>query len=130
MIPYIEDEDSETLDLIIDPDENIEKIKELQGLSLSGNYEEDCYNECNFSTLLIASTLHQFGIDFVVKEGVFDMLGNHTWIEVGGWVVDATLKQFIPKAKKLCIIDNEWSSYQAVKSYSFEDWVENSPNLT
>lgn len=65
----------------------------------------------------------------IVHEGVFDMQSNHTWMVVEGVIIDATLAQFISIAKPLSLVDANWDRYKSVRSFTYEQWVEESINV-
>lgn len=131
-IPYIKNDSTDTIELLVDVYENMQKFMDLNIIDFpSDNYADNCVNMCNISTYVIGGQL----IDFcepgqlLVKEGVFNMSGNHTWIEIEGIIIDATLCQFREDANPLSLIDSSWKAYQEVKSYTYDDWVKNSPNM-
>jgi len=132
-IPYVENDVSDIVDMVIYPEEILDSlIKRGIVESPKYNYYEDCGDMCNIMTFIIGNKiLKEISEDaeITVKEGVFGMLGNHTWLEIENTIIDSTLKQFVYDAKELCFIDNKFSEYQAVKSYTFDDWVEQSPNF-
>ena len=132
-IPYIENDATETIKLVIDPEINMTRMIE-HGLidNPTLNYHEDCVDMCNISTMLIGHELSGFCEEGQLKvhEGVFGMIGNHTWLEVEDVIIDATLQQFVPEAPKLSLIDASYGEYHSVREYTYEDWVQNSPNVT
>ncbi len=81
---------------------------------------------CNYFTIVIGEQLLPFCEEdsLIVHEGVFGMIGNHTWIEIEGVIVDGTLAQFISTAKPLSLIDPTWGEYYSVRSFPFEVWKE------
>ena len=131
-IPYINNDATDAINCMVDAEENMELF--IEGGMVddpSDKYHENCYDMCNISTYLIGSQLELMcePDQLLVKEGVFGMMGNHTWLEVEGIIIDAALCQFIPDANKLSLVDSVWDEYYAVKSYTFDDWKENSCNV-
>ena len=90
---------------------------------ITGIYSDDIFDMCNNASLIVAKHLSMYTNDIVICEGVFAMKGNHTWVNVGGIIFDATLAQFIPSAPELAVLlENE--HYQELKRYTLEEWLE------
>ena len=123
-IPYIENDVAETIRMVIDVERNMDLFIQAGLTEDKGVYPLNCLDMCNISTMMIGQTLSSLceAGSLIVHEGVFGMIGNHTWLEIEEVIVDGTLCQFIEDAKPLSIIDNSYSEYQSVKSYKFEDW--------
>jgi len=93
---------------------------------ITGDYSQDVYDMCNNCTLLLGKHLMNF-IDenkILVCEGVFAMMGNHTWIKIDNLIFDLTLAQFVPTAPSLAVL-KENNHYQSIREYSFDDWLSN-----
>lgn len=131
-IPFVENEVKETVELMVDVENMMYQLRKSgQLVSQSLNYAEACYDMCNIFIFLIGKELVSFcePSSLLVKEGVYGMLGNHTWLEIEGVIIDATLLQFEKNAQKLNFIDSSFEEYFAVRTYTFEDWIENSINI-
>lgn len=131
-IPYMKNDATDMIEIVIDPQELMQRYIELGIVDYpQDEYKENCIDMCNISTFTIGQALAGYCEDgqLIVKEGVFGMMGNHTWLEVEGIIIDATLCQFVPDAKPLSLIDASWDKYTAVKEYEFFDWVRDSPNV-
>jgi len=131
-IPYVENDVSETVEMIVDTEEILSTLRDNGQIeNPTYDYASDCYDMCNIMTFIIGNKLNKLcePETLLVKEGVFGMIGNHTWLEIEGVIIDGTLKQFIPKANKMSIIDSSFDQYFAVKSYTFENWVNESSNF-
>ncbi len=131
-IPFVENDVSETLALLIEPEDIMTLLRDnnqLQNHSL--DYAEACYDMCNIFTFIIGNKINPFcePQTLMVHEGNFGMIGNHTWLVIEDTIIDATLLQFNDNASKINYIDSSFTEYHSVKKYTFEDWVENSPNL-
>jgi hypothetical protein len=93
---------------------------------ISEDYGSDIYSMCNNATLILGKFIYeQFPFDDVkICEGVFNMEGNHTWIELDNMICDVTVAQFISNAPKLAFLDKvESVEYQSVRKYNFREWV-------
>ena len=92
---------------------------------ITGNYSQDICNMCNNCTIILAKHLSTYFVEpekIKICEGVFSMIGNHTWIKVNDIIFDVTLAQFIPSAPHLAISkDNDY--YQTVKEYTLPQWI-------
>lgn len=131
-IPYVENDATETIKLIIDPEMNMHKMITVGVVdNPSDNYADNCYNMCNISTYIIGNQILDIcdPDSLIVHEGAFAMMGNHTWLEIEDVIIDATLQQFVPEAEKLSLIDAKFEAYQSVNRYTFNEWVEKSPNV-
>ncbi len=131
-IPYINNDATDTIKCMVNAEDNMELF--IQGGMVddpSDEYYKNCYGMCNISTYRIGAQLELFCEpgQLLVKEGVFGMMGNHTWLEIEDVIVDAALCQFIPEANSLSLVDNSWDMYCEVKSYTFDDWKETSMNV-
>lgn len=131
-IPYVENDVTESLELLIDAEMNMQKMIN-HGLvdNPTDNYADNCYNMCNISTFIIGNQIKDMCAEGELKvhEGHFAMMGNHTWLEIEDVIIDATLQQFVPKAKMLSLIDAKTDLYVPVRTYEFDEWVESSPNV-
>jgi len=131
-IPFVENDVSEGVETIIFPDAILSFLRK-RGLleSESTEYAEACYNMCNLFSLLIGKELLPFcePNSLMVYEGSYGRQGNHTWLVLEDTIIDATLLQFDNRAKKLNFIDVSFEEYFTLKKYTFEDWMENSPNM-
>lgn len=131
-IVNIKNEISETVKLMVDP-EHIIQLLDSNGFiqNNTSTYGEKCKNMCNICTFIIGENIVDYceENELVVHEGVFNMMGNHTWLEVEGTIIDMTARQFTDNCEKLVITSSDNELYQSVKKYTFEDWVENSPNV-
>ena len=132
-LPYINNDASEMIETIIDPIMIMERFAEagMVDADESDSYSNKCVDMCNLVTYAIGQQLTPFSSpdSIIVKEGVFGMIGNHTWIEIEDIIVDATLQQFVPNAKELCLLDNNCDLYHSVRSYTYDEWLETSPNV-
>jgi hypothetical protein len=126
MIPYANNDVTQQLEYLLDVELNMERFRLLDLTTNTNNYSTDCYDMCNYSTMLLGHQLLPFCEDdsLIVHEGVFDMLSNHVWLEIEGAIVDATLAQFISTAKPLSLIDSTWGAYQSVRRIPFKIWEE------
>lgn len=124
---YINTEDTEMVSTIIDPEWMVQHFNNLGLLDqeMSDNYSSNVVNMCNIATAYLGQAImHHFGTRVKVCEGVFDMMGNHTWLLLPDeFIIDATLAQFIPSAPKMAFIEPDAKEYHAIKTYWFEDWV-------
>lgn len=131
-LPYANNDATDTIKLIIDPESNMSRmIKHGLVDDPTDNYAENCYNMCNISTFFIGHQLKDLCVEgsLIVHEGCFAMMGNHTWLEVEDVIIDATLQQFVPDAEMLSLIDSKCEHYHSVRKYTFEEWLETSPNV-
>jgi len=134
MIPYVENDDTCSIAMLIEPLDMMAYYLRT-GLvdhpkdNTEENYTMNCVDLCNISTFTIAKELSRFADDeeLTVHEGVFNMQGNHTWLQIGDTIIDATLAQFIAHAKPLSMVDASWDAYSSVRSYTFSEWQKHSP---
>mgnify|MGYP000197092441 CR=1 FL=1 len=119
-------------------DENIEMVKNhfnvddmlnnlvKHGLieELTGNYSEDITDMCNNCTLMLGKHLQTYisADNIIVVEGVFNMMGNHTWIVIDDIIFDLSLAQFIPDAPKFSVL-KENKYYHPINRSSFKEWL-------
>jgi hypothetical protein len=108
---------------------NIDKMLKLlldYGLidEISPNYSDNVTDMCNNCCIILANHISMFVpvSQITICEGVFNMMGNHTWINVDGLIFDATLAQFVPSAPKLAVL-KENEHYQVVKTYTLRQWL-------
>lgn len=92
---------------------------------ITEDYSQDITDMCNNCTLILSAHLKQFiEIDkIIVCEGVFNMMGNHTWIKIDDTIFDLTLAQFIPNAPKLAVL-KENNYYQQIRQFTLNQWIE------
>lgn len=131
-IPYIRGDVADTIKLFIDPIEIVQKLISVNEIDENEEtYSKQVNDMCNIFTAAIGFSLSHIAEPgtIIVKEGIFGMIGSHTWIEIEDVIVDCTLAQFIPEAEQLCIIDKNWDQYKAVRTYEFNDWLVNSQNV-
>jgi hypothetical protein len=94
---------------------------------ITGNYSEDVTDMCNNASVILALHLTNVYVkmkDVQVCEGVFNMMGNYTWLLVNGLIFDPTLAQFIPTAPKIAVL-KENKYYIPVKQYPLIEWLKN-----
>lgn len=131
-IPYVENDVSESIEMLIDVDGIMDFLISNGHVSNPvESYAENSFDMCNIFTFIIGTELNQLCEEgsIIVKEGVFGMQGNHTWLEVEGCIVDATLTQFISDARPLSIIATGFDPYTSVYEYEFSDWILKSSNV-
>jgi len=132
-IPYMKNDASATVHLLIDVEHLMDRLIAGGKVDdpIDGNYAHNSYNMCNIMTFIIGKTLNDIAEPntLIVHEGVFNMQGNHTWLSVEDIIIDATLAQFVSIAEPLSIVDASWDRYQSVRTFTYDEWVEQSMNV-
>ena len=130
-IKYCTDEDIiNDVSYFVDENDMLEWFESIG--ELSGNtYAEQVYDMCNLATAWMINKFTMFDMleDITIHEGVFGMMGNHTWLQVGDVIIDPTLQQFLLGADRLSVIEADWKEYHSCKQYEPEEWLNTSPNL-
>ena len=125
---FIENNDTNMILELFDVNEMLLKFKEVSLInSISDNYGKNIYNLCNNITMYFGTFLtHTFGSmvkNLAVCEGVFNMQGNHTWLQLDDYIIDASLAQFVSNAPQVSFLDIATKEYVSCNEYSFNDWV-------
>ena len=126
MIEFINDDDTEMIKMGFSTDMMLGEFLRV-GLidSISDDYGENVYDMCNNTTAMFGTHLIRVYGNMVetlqVQEGVFGMIGNHTWLLLEDTIIDLSLAQFI-KAPKIAFCLKETPEYQAVRTIGFMDW--------
>ena len=128
MIEFFEDENTEMITSLFSTDDMLDNFVEVGLLPFrTGDYGLDVMDMCNNATAVFGTFYsNMFGDiagELKVHEGVFNMTGNHTWLSVGGLIIDLTLAQFYSGAPKIAFCSIDTPEYQAVKTYDFHDWL-------
>jgi len=123
-LEYYSDENTEMVKRTFDIDEMLNVLLK-HGLinKIEPDYCDNVLNMCNNCCIILGQHLTIFALPQEIKvcEGVFNMMGNHTWLNLDGIIFDATLAQFIPSAPKLAIL-KENNHYQVVRTYTLSAW--------
>ncbi|MDG1949489.1 MAG: hypothetical protein P8J32_01545 [bacterium] len=113
----IEAVDQKELGLNIDPQHFMEFLKQ-EDQDIEGDYEIDCASMCEFACLYIGMMMtgHELPGVFSVAYGSVG-LGGHFWVEytVEGqtYIIDLTLRQFLPEAANLIVAKQRGSIYHS-----------------
>jgi hypothetical protein len=110
----------------INPDKFIEDMLKLEELDyISGNYTEDCFHLCRNAVAWIYKQLSdEYYIDqFKIIEGYFDHK-DHCWMQVGDYILDLTLAQFVKNAPKIAITKASNKLYNSCEVYEdVKEWL-------
>ena len=128
MIEFIDNEDTKIIEMGFDTDVMLRKFLSVGLIDfIHEDYGQNVYDMCNNTTAIFGTHLiRQYGatVDSIqVQEGVFDMMGSHTWLLLDDMIIDLSLAQFV-KAPNIAFCDKDTKSYQAVRTSSFMDWFE------
>lgn len=124
-IPYVENHVKKDIEKLINVDEIMDILRNDGELEYnSPDYSEACRSMCKIFTFIIGNKILPFvnPEKLIVKEGIYGFMEDHTWLELDGVIIDATLLQFELEAKKLCFVDSSFEEYKAVKTFTFEEW--------
>ena len=125
---FIKNNDTKMITNLFDVDDMLLRFQEV-GLidSISNDYGENISDMCNNTTMYFGSFLmNVFGLmvkNLIVHEGVFNMQGNHTWLQLDNYIIDVSLAQFYSKAPCISFLDISTKEYVSCMQYSFEDWI-------
>lgn len=124
---YYTDDNIEMVKNTFDIDKMLETLLNYGLINeISPDYCDNVLDMCNNCVVILGKHLSTYARpkDIKVCEGVFNMIGNHTWINIDGIIFDVTLAQFIPSAPKFAVL-KENNHYQVVKEYSLTEWIAN-----
>ena len=124
---FIHTEDTQMVTDYFDTTLMLERFEQLGVLDqeLSEDYGENVTNMCNLATAYMGMWLmNTYGVELKVHEGVFNMMGNHTWMSISDFIIDPTLAQFMPTAPEIAFVSHDAPEYKAVRTYFFDDWAE------
>jgi len=120
--------------MAFDPKGFMERMKEIGMIGKERGYAHDCYNLCRNATAHVIAELKKmdtiesylFLEEMVIADGSFGFR-PHTWIVLGDYYIDLTLKQFMEEAPELAITLKEESgtfgNYQAHELNSVSNWI-------
>jgi hypothetical protein len=122
----------DSINLLVPVEDIMDTLREKgQVDNPTGDYAKDAYNMCNIMTFVVGCILMDIDPDcgLEVKEGVFNMQGNHTWLVLDGTIIDPTACQFDDSLRPLHFTDTDDPMYHSVSSYTFSGWETTSPNV-
>ncbi len=126
MVDFINNDDTRMVEMMFDTGAMIERFDQLGLLDqeISEDYGKNVTDMCNIATAYMGHFLTtEFGVDLKVHEGVFGMIGNHTWMSIEDFIIDPTLAQFMSSSPEIAFVPHGTEEYQAVRTFFFDEWI-------